>query len=238
MEGDEMKSLTRITIIATALILLTAGFSAADFQSQPGYTVALMQGDVSVAEVLTDDAGAFSFVDVVAGSYLLQVTDPAGAVELKFALDVPVEKEPALVAGRLTTDPDQDVGLQITANALGEGEIAATAIDSAAISPRKWNRKFLRSRGKVKVKLSGTGLEAVSLVTMESVAGTISTDDIVLDEEEEGKAKAVFRKAEAFEALIPEDAVRGDRIEVTVLVTYPGDVQSFEKSVILLGKTR
>ena len=221
------------------LFMISIHPAAASFMGQPGFTVALFQSDpLPVAETITDDNGLFQFEGLAAGDYRMNVSDGVGSTNFDSPLAVPLDADPAVLAGQVSVDPEKDVGFQVTADVFSEDELNAVVIDDVAIRPKKWNKSYKRSRGKVKVKIWGTDLETIQRVTMVTTTGSVHSVDIRLEEDEEDGliAKAFFPKAEAFMDLIPADVVRGQVIPVDVIVELPASTVPFNEKVKILGR--
>lgn len=222
-----------VPVIILALASLAAALPPAGIS---GLTVSLTAEDGTVlGPVTTDDYGAFIIEGALFGTYTLGIVDAAGTMDLKFQLLVPVEKAPADIAGMVYGWSETDVAVKVLARVVSQDSADDLQLEAVRLRPKRWNLNFARSNGKIKVKMLGYTLDAITQVTLQTTAGYIATTEIKYDEEE-GVAMASFTKSAVFEAIIPETTKRGDLVPVDVVVEASGMQQTYSKTVLIRGR--
>ena len=241
----------KTAVVVTALAALFFGPTLALAAGVPNANVSLVCTDPALCEnavppvtvplpVITDATGAFSFEGLAAAPWRLVVVvaaDPvtfATAMSAQIDFAVTADQVPAKLAGDVTTLDGADVSLQVNAE-INEPDTAGIVLlpGYPKVQPA-WNLNWLHSNGKLAVRLAGSGLDSLSEVTLTSATGSISTTQIGFDPLL-GEYRAVFAKRAAFAALVPDDAVRGDVVPITVGLTNALGTDSFDASFRIVG---
>lgn len=188
--------------------------------------------DVLVASTVTDDEGHFSIDNLELGSYLLKIYDN-DLLYVSLGFSVPAEEAPARLRGEVSSDDDEDISLEV------EGEVYAMedADDDVEVArlrlQRRWNSRWTRSHGWTLVRIRGMGMRNVTSVSLTSAKGKIETTKIRSNYK---KARAFFKKSQAYSELIPDDAEKGDTVDITVSVTTPVGTQDFSRTIRIVGR--
>lgn len=230
-----MMNKTLSLLLAVAMVLAAVFPAAAASEGVPLLSVEvrdLLMNPVAATE--TDALGYFSLPGLDAADYLLVISDPASDLEYRQNLAVPADLAPALLHGRVMSDPEADVSFDVAASLYDETGLPPA--ETYAIRMRfKWNGNSMRSSGKFWVFVRGDDVTMIENVVLSSDQGSLEAAAMRTNGEGT-KLMAEFSKAEAYRALVPADAVRGDTVEVAISVVTPGGVQEEMVSVRILGK--
>jgi hypothetical protein len=225
------------TILAAIITLCLAGTALAAPAGLGGMDVALYQGASLLAETTTNDSGTFLLEGVEAGAYNVVVSDPAGAFNLDFALEVAAEEAPATIAGHVFGCDYADFSLGVVARVVSPSEGEELAVDRVMVKPRHWARGFKESSGRVKVKIWGSGLDMIETVTLKSDKGEVSTADVRVVPSKD-LAIATFFKGEAYDSLVPAGVGARDIFSLEVIIgTSEGDL-TYPKEIRKVGRNR
>jgi len=231
-----------IPALLLGVLLPAAGPAAA--LGVPGAVVALYDqgttdcvyepGTTTCLAATTDAEGAFVFENLAAGTYRLEADDAlAGrSAAIDFAIDPTIG--PARLRGLVEENDLATASFAVTAFATSMDFVDVVVADGYPRVQPKWNRRWTRSSGKLHVRIAGTGLEAVTEVSLASAIGLITATRLVFDPVD-GKLHAIFPKGAAFESLAGPDAQRGDTVALQVGVTTPAGTQLFDASARIVG---
>lgn len=229
-----MKRNVLILCIVTAVFFSAPLSSSADYLGLPDLVVEVRDSlDAAVGSETTDALGNFSIGGLPQGAYTLVVSDPLSNLGAVLDLAVLPEEEPAVVWGRVSASDGHDASVKVAANVYAEG----VAGDLVVRLQRKWNRNYPRARGWLQVKITGAGVETINAVSLASSEGALAAASLRVDPEGQ-TAKAMFKKADAYLALVPIDAGRGDTVAVTVTVDTSAGAQTFLKTIEIRGKKK
>lgn len=229
-----MKRRTIIFCVVAALLVVAPLSSSADYLGVPDLDIEVRDAlDAAVGSDMTDALGNFSVGGLQQGDYTLVVSDPLSNLGAVLDLTVLPEDEPAVVWGRVSASDGHDASVKVAANLYAEG----VAGEFSVRLQRKWNRNAPRSRGWLQVKITGDGVETITAVSLASSEGALDAASVRIDPEGQ-MAKAFFKKADAYLALVPVDAGRGDTVEITVTVDTPAGPQIFTRTVEIKGKKK
>jgi hypothetical protein len=103
--------------------------------------------------------------------------------------------------------------------------------------PPVWNFNWAHAQGKINVFLAGENLGVPVAVTLTSEAGSIESTNVMVDPLT-GAIRARFPKGAAFRALVPEDALRGDTVAITVELMTALGATSADTTIRLVGPKR
>lgn len=241
----------KAAVVVTALAALFLGPALALAAGIPGATVSLVCTDPAACEnavppvtvplsETTDAEGAFSFEDLAAAPWRLVVVvndsvDPSlvlKSAQIDFV--VTADQAPAKLAGTVTALAAPAISLEVNAG-INEPETAGIVLlpGYPKLQPA-WNRNWVRANGQLHVRLAGTGLEGLEKVVLTSDKGSVETT-MIMQDPESGEYHAIFRKRAAFAALVPDDAVRGDVVPITVSLTNALGSDDFDTSFRIVG---
>ena len=241
----------KATVVVTALAALFLGPALALAAGISGATVTLVCTDPTICEdplapvtvppgATTDAEGAFLFENLAAAPWRLVVdvndsVDPTLVVKsAQIDFVVTADQVPAKLAGTVTALAAPAISLEVNAG-INEPDTAGIVLlpGYPKLQPA-WNRNWVRANGQLHVRLAGTGLEGLEKVALTSDKGSVETT-MIMQDPESGEYHAIFRKRAAFAALVPDDAVRGDVVPITVSLTNALGTDEFDASFRIVG---
>jgi len=244
----------KAAVVVTALAALFLGPALALAAGIPGATVTLVCNDIDLVDpdlcadpaldipepVVTDSEGGFVFENLAAVPWLLKVevmdsaTPPAVVKSAQIDFVVTADQAPARLAGTVTALAAPAISLEVNAG-INEPDTAGIVLlpGYPKLQPA-WNRNWVRANGQLHVRLAGTGLEGLEKVVLTSDKGSVETT-VIMQDPESGEYHAIFRKRAAFAALVPDDAVRGDVVPITVSLTNALGTDEFDASFRIVG---
>lgn len=232
-----MKRSLSILAAAAALLVLPALASAAGIAGATVKLISTADG-TEFGSAVTDAGGAFAFEGIPEGSWMLGVGTADGSGQSWLSVAVPAEQAPARLGGAVSARDGADFSLEVSASFAPADDVPGIILDEGYPHlQRAWNLNWGHANGRLLVRLAGTGLDGLELVSLTSAAGSVETTSIFQDPET-GEYVAVFPKKAAFAALVPAGAVRGDTVALAVGVVTAADEASFGVSVRIVGPNR